>query len=167
MIEILNLSPSITIEDIGTPNIYRSNTRSVKILKVIPGITKKLVLFVNETSVCEGYKIFSKNIIIPYYNKFKDHELCVNNKEHTLCKENSSIKITEEEFIRIMNDYIEEKNKKPIDEDEDIPEKVNASLMESLMDFLTEYYIYILLGIIAVGSIGIVAIQMNKKRSIL
>jgi hypothetical protein len=164
-LQILDLQNTINIQDDSTKTIYKIS--GDKILKITPGVTKNLLIYANENSVCNGYSIFTKSVVIPFYNKYSIDPLCKGNEEHILCKENTSIQVSEDEFKRILNAYIKEKNEKPSDDEEEIPVVEKPSVYDQIMSFLISYYIYILLGIIVLGTSGIVILEVQKRRSIL
>lgn len=165
-VTLINLNSNIKI-NYETKN-YIPTSDKLEILNLLPGITMYLNLYAADNHVCAGYKIHTKILNIPYYNKFKDHELCKGNEEYFLCKENTSTKVTEEEFIRLINDYIKNKNKPVVENpnEEKPTTEEETSLNDTIIRFLIEYYIYILIGIIVLGTSGIIILWIRKRRSI-
>lgn len=160
-INILNMTNDVVISYLDKKYSLNNNV----IDKIIPGTIVSLKLDANPNGICDGYSISNKIIQIPYYNKYKDHELCKDYQEYFLCKEDVNTKVSEEEFKRQINEYIKEKNKVVEDEENPEPQKESPTIYEKIMDFIYNNYIYILYGIIVVSSLGILIIQIKKHNS--
>lgn len=160
-VTILNMDNNIVVNYLD--NKYSSTNN--EILKIVPGTTLNLKLDAKENTTCDGYSIGTKTISIPYYNKFKDNELCTDNEEYFLCKEDINTKVSEEEFNRQIKEYIKNKNKPLEKENEEISITKDNSMFENILDFVYKNYIYILFGVIALGVIGIAIILIKKHTS--
>ncbi|NLV89882.1 MAG: hypothetical protein GX032_00155 [Tenericutes bacterium] len=160
-VTILNMIEDIVID-------YNNETYTIEnniIEGIIPGTVMSFKIYSNPNSVCDGFNISSKVINIPYYNVYKDNDLCIGNEEYFLCKENVNTKISEEEFIKKINSYIEEKNnKKEIEEEPTVIKE--EKLSNILLDWFLDYYIYISFSIITLGTIGIILLVAKKKKEL-
>lgn len=153
---LYNLSDNFVVKD-GNDNILKDN----KIDNLKPGTRIVLNFYVSNKSYCEGYRASVKTINIPYYNKFYTSELCTGYESYYLCQENSNINnITEEEFNKKMNDYIDSLKKNDVETSIIIQEEE-----QSFMDYLYEYWIYIVSFILIMLLIVILLIISNKKKN--
>ena len=149
-----NLTKDMYLSD-NDGNKYSSNV--IENLK--PGSTIRIIIHASNNNYCEGYKIVTKIISIPYYNKYSKSELCNGYENYYLCKENSNVKLTEKEFEKKMNEYIsslkEKENEeiKPLDEDTKL----------SIIDYILEYK-YFILGAVFLILITIVIVVINNKK---
>lgn len=164
-VEINGVSENINIKDSETAIIYSPIDGYIKLENINPGVTKQLLFFASNLNPCYKYEIITINVLIPFYNKYKDNALCVGNEEYFLCRENSSVNVTLEEFTRLINEYI--KSKEVIEEEEKPIIETKINIIDQFMNFLLEYYIYILLLIIVSGTTGIVILEVKKRRDIL
>lgn len=164
-IDIASLPNDINVQDNDTKLIY--NNQNLKILKITPGTTKSLLLIANSNSVCNGYSIYTNLVPIPYYNKYKDDPLCVGNEEYFLCQEDTSLQVSYDEFKTLINEYIKEKNTKPTGNNTVTPTPEKTSVVDEIMNFIANYYIYMLITIIVLGTTGIVIIEVRRRKSIL
>ncbi len=160
-VTILNMIEDIVID-------YNSVSYSITnniIEGVLPGTVMSLKIYSTPNSICDGFNISSKIINIPYYNVYKDNELCNGNEEYFLCKENVNAKISEEEFLIKIKSYIEEKkNQKEIEEEITVIKE--EKLSNILLDWFLKYYVYVSFSIIIIGTIGIILLVAKKKKEL-
>lgn len=151
-VTIYNLSSELKIinRNDGTTYVNPTGLGEYKINNVAPGTSLQLVVYPNNAKCTD--KLRTIYINLPYLNQYYQDEVCINNNNQ-LCSKwvNTSI-YTHEQFVELVKKDIQE-----IIEPE--PEKVKETF--SLLEFLGDYYIYILLVIILSGSIGIYF--LNKK----
>lgn len=124
-------------------------------------------IYSSKNNACEGYKVSTKIINIPYYNPYFESELCTGYENFSLCEEGKNVLVSKEEFENKLLEY-----KKTLKE-EDIEEEIIDDLVEevhfSLYDFLSEYGIYIIIPIVIIFVIVLIIIikKKNKERGIL
>lgn len=160
-ITILNIKDNIVVEYLNNMYSYSNNV----IIGIKPGTTVTLRLLANPDGICDGYFIGNKMLNIPYYNKYKDNELCIGNEEYFLCKENINTNISEEEFNRQINSYINSKNNKVEEKEEEVNVIQEKSLIKDILNFLEDNYMYILYGIITVCVLVMLGIVIKKHTS--
>lgn len=165
-VDLYNISETIYALDSSTNKKYTMNNS--KITNVEPGTFLNIQLYANEKNYCNGYKIKTITIQIPYYNKYSTNELCKNYKDYILCSENISLNITLEEFELRMKNYISSLNKKEetTNKEEEI---IKQDTKLTLFDFIIKYNKYIsgFGAILLVIYITVIINNMNKKRGIL
>lgn len=141
-----------------------SNTNNI-ITNINPGSNIIFKLIAKPGSVCDGYDIGNKTLVIPNYNVYKDDPLCIGNEEYFLCKENTATKISKEEFTRQINNYIKtKKEKKEVEETKTTVIK-EEKIIKKVWNFVLKNYNYILFSIITIGIIGIALLQIKKHNS--
>ena len=103
---------------------------------------------------CKEYRVFTFSVVLPYLNKYFNDPVCLNN-DNALCSKwvNTSM-YSREQFV----EAVEGSNNNG---EEIAPEKEVHKY--GFFDFLTDYYIYILLFIIIGGSVGIYFLDKKSK----
>lgn len=151
---LYNLSDNLVVKD-ANGNVIKGN----KIEKIEPGTRITLVFYVSNKSYCEDYKASTKIINVPYYNKFYKNDICVGYESYYLCQKNSNIKLSEEEFNKKMNEYIESiKN-------EEVESKIEIETeTDKLVDFLSDYWIYLVSFLLIVFTIIILIFVKSRKK---
>lgn len=97
---------------------------------------------------------------IPKYNRYANNQLCngITEIELDVCNRLYQGELTDEKFEKIVKDFREEYlNEKPEEE---------TNILNKIMNFLENYYMYIIGGVILIV-IAIVAIILNRKRGAL
>lgn len=150
-----NLTKNMYLSDIDN-NAHKGNT--IENLK--PGSTIQVIIYASNNTYCEGYKIVTKIINVPYYNKYSKYELCNGYENYFLCKENSNVNLTEKEFETKMKDYINTLNTK---EEEVEPEKEDIKF--NIIDFIIEYKYLFIGGISLIAITTLIVIINNKKKN--
>lgn len=153
-----------TIDEINI--IYGKDKIKDYIYKLNTGTTITLNMIANEKSLCENYNIYSKTIRVPDYNPYHSHELCKGNEEYVFCKEDSSAKFSEDEFVRLIKEYIKNKNKVDEEKPGEVIEEPKTNELDKYLNFLYNNYIYILISIIVLGTTGIIIISVKKRREL-
>ncbi len=149
-----NLTKDMYITDANNKK-YTSNTIS----NLTPGSKIQVIIYASSNTYCEGYKIITKIISVPYYNKYYKNEICRGYENYYLCKENSNVNLTEEEFNKKMNEYIESLKVK---ETEEVKPEEDATKFDIISFIL--YYKYFFIGGISLIAITILIVVINNKR---
>ena len=154
-----NLTENMYMTD-STDNIYTSS----KIEGLIPGSTFVINLYASNKTYCEGYKIYSKTINVPYYNPYFGSDLCKGYEKYSLCREDVNVTISQDEFEKKLNSYKESLNNK---EKTDINEQVENDNDFKLHEFILNYkYYFILISVIMLVTImGVIIRQVKKRKS--
>lgn len=152
-----------------TENIYLTDSNgniinSDKIENLKPGTKISLNLYASNKNYCEGYKVATKLISVPYYNPYAKSDLCNGYEEYYLCSEDTNVTLSQEEFEKKLEEYKkslkETEEEKPIEIEED-----KFNLLEFIQDYW--YYFASIIGIIFIVVITIIIINKRKNRGIL
>lgn len=149
-----NLTENIYLTD-SNDNVYLNS----KIENLKPGSTLTVNMYASNKTYCNGYKILTKVINVPYYNPYFGSELCSGYENYSLCNENTNVTLSQDEFEKKINEYKESlKEEKEEVVDEIVEEEINS------MDLIVRYKYYILGGIALIAIVmAIVAIKKNRK----
>jgi hypothetical protein len=167
-VTISGFSSEFYVKDENGVTYTYNNNDAVSVGGYIPGKTYKFPFYAAETGFCKGYKIMTKMLYLPPYNKYSEDPLCIGHENFELCKKYTPVKINSYmDFLQRMYEYLgnqnkQEEEKPPIEEP-----KVEKGLFETIMDFVSVHYMYFLGGIIGLGTVGIILIEARKRRSIL
>ncbi len=159
-ITIHNMNQDVIVE--YDKNIY-TVTNNI-IYKILPGTILKLDVYATPSGICDGFDVSIKTLSVPYFNIYKDDELCVGNEEYFLCKENVNTSITREEFEKKIKEY--EKSKEIIEKDEESVKK-SEKKEGNIITFILDYYVYIIFVVIVIGVVTIIILLENRKKRIL
>ena len=127
----------------------------INIYGVTPGTRLTLAVY-PIGGECQYYRVKTMYVNLPTYNQYYNDPIC-NNNSNQLCSKwaNTSI-YTYEQFIeKVKASKEENKTQNPTVEEEE--------KKYSFFDFLEDYYIYILLLIIVLGSYGIYKLDKKNK----
>ena len=131
-----------------------SNFGDVIVNVLAPGSTVNFAVY-PVTGECNNFRVFTFYLNLPYFNKYYTDPVCVNNS-NTLCSRwaNTSM-YNYDQFVNVV--------KKSKVEELIEPEPEQEVHRYGFFDFLGDYYIFILLFIIASGSIGIYFLDKKSK----
>lgn len=162
-IQLLNLDDDIYILNQLDNKIYTKQNSIIK--NIIPGSTVTLSIYGSNNTYCEGYKVITKTVVIPYHNKYSTNDLCIGYESYALCNEFSNINITEEEFKTRMEIYIASLKTKDKENKED-EKNNNEDVGFNLANFIIEYNLYIsAFGLILlVIYITVIINNLSKKK---
>ena len=104
---------------------------------------------------CSNYRVFTFYVTLPVLNKYYNDPVCLNNNNSLCFKWSNTSMYNYEQFVNEVN------NSKKDETEEIKPEKEVHKY--GFFDFLGDYYIYILLFIIASGSLGIYFLDKKSK----
>ena len=149
-----NLSNNIDIIDENGNKYNRNQLDNLK-----QGSTLTITLVSSNNNYCAGYKLLTRVIRIPYYNKYYGTALCKGYENLSLCSENERVLYDEDEFTKVLNNYKEETGTKDEKDEENIKEEKEEF---SMYVFLSKYKYYIC-GAITLVFISIVMYKIRKK----
>jgi hypothetical protein len=164
-LQLLNMDKDMYIVDSSNNKQYTYNS---KIENIKPGTIIKLYIYASSNNYCNGYKLDTFTIQIPYYNKYSTSNICKGYEDYVLCKENSNVTMSEKEFNTVMNRYI----KSLAENNENNEEEANTTTENNkfdLVNFIVKYNLYISgFGVVLLIIYIVVVIKItNKKRGIL
>lgn len=140
-----NVSDNIDLID---DNGNKYNKTQIDNLK--QGTTLTINVVASNNTYCSGYKIITKTIKVPYYNKYYGTDLCKGYEDILLCSENEKILYDEEEFIMRLKNY---KRDNTYEKEDENKEDENEVVIQE-KDFFSTYGHYIIGGILLL-TIGI------------
>lgn len=153
-----NLTENMYMTD-SSGNIYTSS----KIEKLIPGSSFVINLYASSKTYCEGYKIYSKTISVPYYNPYFGSDLCKGYEKYSLCREDANVTISQEEFEKNLNSY-----KESLKEETYISDDIKENEEFNLYKFIINYRYYFIFGLVIIASVVITTIivkEVKKRKS--
>ena len=156
-ITVSNLTKDIYVSDNYFDKNYYQNNGEVIIKNVkSKSITLK---FNSNIKSCQGLLLGTKYEQLPIYNKYYNHKVCSDMEGFSYCN-----KWVKKEYTLKEIEVAIQKYKDSLNGDPEEPTRViyNKTWFEKLIDFYVKYYVFILLGIIAVCSI---IIAVHRKRS--
>ena len=155
-----NLTENMYMTD-SSGNIYTTS----KIEKLTPGSSFVINFYASSKTYCEGYKIYSKIISVPYYNPYFGSDLCKGYENYSLCKENVNITISQEEFEKKLSFYKESlKEEDNVDIVDDTEENEEKSLYEIILNY-KYYFIFGLCFLVSSVIIVIIVKEVKKRKS--
>jgi ABC-type antimicrobial peptide transport system permease subunit len=126
----------------------------------------KLNIYASDATYCNEYKVSTRLVQIPYYNKYYKNDLCNGYEYYYLCKENSDVRLTDEQFEKNMKAYIDSLKKT---NEEESNNNLQSNKKFDIVAFIVEYNVYIsgFGGILLVIYITYMIKKMNKERGVL
>ncbi len=106
---------------------------------------------------CSGVTVLTKTIKLPYYNWFYDEDRCYGNEGFKYCKLLIDSNITEEEFEKQLNKYIDNEIKK-------IEEKDAKAEQEEKKESNNRIYIIIGGVLLITALIAVIVVTIIKRR---
>lgn len=156
-VTVYNLSNELKIINENNNNTYQTNDKigKISIENLNPGDDIKLRAY-PKAGECSEYITRTIYVNLPYYNKYYKDEVCKNNSSNLCSKWVNTSGYTHEEFVN--------KVKKEQQQEEIItPEPEPVVNKYGFFDFLSDFYILILLLIIISGSIAIYYLDKKSK----
>jgi len=163
-LELLNIDKLIKVNNSINNVVYTSDG---VINNIEPGTIVKLNIYASDATYCNDYNVSTRIIQIPYYNRHYKNDLCNGYEYYYLCKENSNVKLTDEQFETNMKAYIDSL-KKP-NEEENNNNNSSSDNKFDIVAFIVKYNVYIsgFGGILLVLYITYMIKKMNKERGVL
>lgn len=126
------------------------------------GTTLTINLYASSNSYCYGYKIGTRIIKIPYYNKYYGTDLCKGYENFYLCSENERILYDENEFLKKIKEYKENL----MDKEENIQiDDVGKDNKKNVFDYFFQYKYYLIGGLLLVIITTLIVIIVNKTKN--
>lgn len=132
------------------------------------GSTYSFPFYASDQSPCNGQLILTKNLQLIPYNKYSTDPLCVGHETYELCKKFTAVQASSQtDFERRMKQYINDLEKK--DNPPAVVEKPveTKTIWQQALNFVVSNYMIFLVVIAIAGTVGIIVIQVKKRRSIL
>ena len=109
---------------------------------------------------CDDTPLYTARVILPTYNQYYKDEVCNGVENYSLCQKWSSHNLTYTNFVQKVNEYKNSLNSPTIPVEPSIP--VEVSITQLIVDFLLDYYIYIVI-VISLALIGILFIRKRDN----
>lgn len=106
-------------------------------------------------SSCFAKYLTIKYVNLPNYNKYYKDPLCVGKESYSVCYKWNKVDITYDEFKKRVNTLYNESVK------DEQKEEVKTTIFDKIYNFLHEYYIFIIIGLIAI--VFSIMIIKNKR----
>lgn len=167
-ITIYNLHPEIKIVDTYHDEVYQYNNledtpKEIKIGGYEDGNTVKFELYSRE-NICQINLLSTKHINLPSYNKYYRDSLCKGIEENTLCKKWVKNDLSYDKFKEEVRKYKSTLKKKQKEKERLAKsESKLVKFIETMMNFIKENYIYILISIIILGSLLTIIIYKKQE----
>ncbi len=158
-IKITNLPKEIIAYNNYDEKSYINNTdESLSLVETDNVLGGNKVVFSFETSEVANCTMYlgTKSISIPFYNSYKDDELCLTKKDSYYCQEFLNERISYEEFKDGINKYQEEITTEVKNEDNIDKSKKDVSVTKTILIISSIFVILII--------IITIIIIINKKR---
>ena len=110
--------------------------------------------------------IDSRVVTLPYYNHYSEYEVCKDIPEAYLCLKTTKTNLTESMFLDEINKYIDGLKNKPTNNDQNNID-LSPNYMDQIVSFMLNYYVYILVFIIVIGTGGIIIIKIRQRGKLL
>lgn len=137
-------------------SFYGNNEGFIYFNNLNPGQTVNFSIY-PKSGDCSVYKLRTIYVNLPYYNNFFNDPICANSNSDLCLKWANTSMYNRDQFL----------NKITIDSSHEQPggslEPSNIENKYGFFDFLADYYILILLGIIVFGSYGIYVLNKKSK----
>lgn len=159
-VTLTNMTPDMYFYDMTNRKYYYySDTNNGEIIIKNYNNKSGTYKFYSAKNECYGLSLGSKYYKLPSYNKYYNDELCANNSNYSLCQKWSEINYSREEFLKLINDY---KNNK---EEEEFEGNItyDKEFFDYLAEFYINYYYYLLIAIIVICGGIIIYNKRNNK----
>lgn len=114
------------------------------------GNSIKVIVYASSKTNCEDSRLTSITLQLPTYNPYSFRSECINNKNLNVCKKwIDTSDVSEERFLELIR-------KKIVKED--------LSIIQIVLNFIKEYLIFIIIGIVLILTIIIIKIIKDKKK---
>lgn len=143
-VTVSNLQDELYMIDKSSGRTYYSNNQDFIIDGYLPGKTIEYEFYDRSGQCIEGV-IFTNYVTFPFYNSYYNSRLCEQAQEFRLCQKWLKHKMSYRDLADEINKYKETKKEEIVKQEE--PKEPDY---EKIVDFWAKYYIYILVGIIAV-----------------
>ena len=157
-VTITNIPRNVYVEDVTTGETYKYASFTTENELIIKGYKENQKLtyrFYMEAEGCYGQVMGSRYVTLPNYNENSNDPLCEGIEEFSLCQKWGASPVSYNDFVSKTNEYRE---KKRLQQEQKIKEKVDDSFKTKVLNFIVDYYIF-LIGGIAVIVLLLVALK--------
>jgi len=134
-VTLTNLNNDIYIVDsTNGKTYYYDGNNEITIDGYTPGTNIKYYIYNTRSDCVSGY-LTIKYVNLPYYNKYYKSEICQNNT-NSLCYKWKNVTISYDELVKQLTTN---KSEEIVEE-----ENNNDNIAEAILDFINEYYGYIM-----------------------
>lgn len=156
-----NLTDDIYFYDTNTKkNYYYSDTNNGEItINNYFGYSGSYKFYSNNNN-CKGISLGTKYYKFPIYNRYYNNKYCLEAPNYSLCQKWAKVNYSEEEFEKIILNYI---NKEEVKEEENIIAEYEKTVLDKIVEFYVKYY-YIILGTLIIVCTTIIVIYNKKNK---
>lgn len=148
-IKFTNIPEGFSIHDMNNEINYNYQNSELIIQDVNKNSSYKFGVYVDDI-FCKYELLYAHYITIPAYNYYYKDEICIGIEDYKLCSKWLNINYSYDEWKEKVTNY---KNSLNIEQDKIEDQK--KSLIDMIIDFYTDYYIYILPSLIIICCLGI------------
>lgn len=146
-ITISNLIPELYVVDQTNVRVYNYNGGDIVIDGHKPGSTIQFIIYGN-TENCMYTELITNYVTLPSYNRFYKDEVCRDITGYKLCNRWTKVDMSHSEFTKQVLEY-----KSQLKTEETPIQTENISLVEKIINFLSNYSFYLFGGIIIICSV--------------
>lgn len=154
-----NLNDELYFVDQSNYQRYNYTEEELTISNYRSGQTIRYVFYATDPD-CTDTPLYTARVILPTYNQYYKDEVCNGVENYSLCQKWSSHNLTYTNFVQKVNEYKNSLNSPTIPVEPSIP--VEVSITQLIVDFLLDYYIYIVI-VISLALIGILFIRKRDN----
>ena len=144
-VTLTNLSQDLYIVDKTTNKRYNYNGSSELTIKGYEAGVKVQYEIYTTNSDCFTKYLTIKYVNLPNYNKYYKDPLCVGKESYSVCYKWNKVDITYDEFKERVKKIYNEQTK-----EEEINEEIKETLFDKIYNFLHDYYVFIIVGLVLI-----------------
>ena len=158
-ITFTNVNEKLYWKNLNTNQVYKYTGSEIVIGNIVDGKSYKYGAYTSELG-CNGIKLFTYYINIPFYNPYYNDSLCKGVEEFKYCNKWFNKRISYEEFSKNVNEY-----KQSLEKEEVVDKEISInSFFDVLFNFYLKYY-YIILPLIIISLLMYIRYH-NKKNDL-
>lgn len=158
-IRISNIPQNFVIYDITNDRSYKYQGSELVIPNASKNTNYKFGSYYDSLE-CEYQLLYTYYVNVPSYNKYYKDKICNGIEDYKLCSKWLNINYSYETWKSEVNKYINSLEKKNVEE----KKETTNNLLDKILDFYSDYYVYILPSIIVLCLMGVYA--YNKKHDL-
>ena len=158
-ITFTNVKEKLYLKNLDTNQVHKYTGSEIVIGNIVDGKSYKYGAYTSELG-CNGIKLFTYYINIPFYNPYYNDSLCKGVEEFKYCNKWFNKRISYEEFSKNVNEY-----KQSLEKEEVVDKEISInSFFDVLFNFYLKYY-YIILPLIIISLLMYIRYH-NKKNDL-
>lgn len=155
---IANLNPNIYIYDVDKLENYRYTDKiTIEKNNYVPGGAYQFRIYSNKPA-CKGRLVLTTYVTFPKYNRFSEDDICNDIEDYYLCNKWQLLNISYQEFKNKIEEY---KNVPEVEKEIIVLEE---AWYEVILEYIYDYYLYVLISTIIVCSTLIFLLRRNENK---